>query len=362
MSQAGPWIQAGAVIAQQIFNQSRQRQQPTSPWGAQNQNAPQIPGGGPPPKKKSLLRTIIFWAFIFFVVVPVITSILNSFNEQPGDFQQPNRPTSNAPYTPAPPGPYTPGPPDFNPDDPPMPQTTDDIRMALLDNPLYAQRLSSTTCSMTDVDLVNGSPAAIEAHMNEFMECLMNTWHEPVTAANFSLPRPSVTVYTYEINTRCGQVPLYNAVYCSADQQVYYAKNLIEAFPPGLRNSRYIAESVIAHEFGHAIQYRTMILMSQTYLQNQAGTNAEAMDTSRRLEMQADCFAGLYLNSISASTGLSQSDRANIEAIFASLGGSTPYRDDHGMGTNRAYWTKQGLNSTTPGVCNTFVASEESVG
>jgi predicted metalloprotease len=105
-----------------------------------------------------------------------------------------------------------------------------------------------------------------------------------------------------------------------------------------------------------------MILMSQAVLAHDADTQAEEWDTSRRLEMQADCFAGLYLNSIADSTGLTSKDRSNIEAIFASLGGRTPYKDDHGMGSNRAWWTNQGLNAWTPGVCNTFVASEESVG
>ncbi|MCL1923302.1 MAG: neutral zinc metallopeptidase [Propionibacteriaceae bacterium] len=357
MSQmAGPWGQqvtnqiAGALI-QQVLGQGRRNTPSTT-----------APGQGTPPKKKSFLRTIIFWAIVFFVVIPVITSLLNSFNEQLGStgYSMPSGPQT--PYTPAPPGAYVPRPADLNPDEPPMPRTDNDLRFALLENPLYAQTITPIDCHMTDVDLVKGSPAAIEAHMNEFMECLMTTWHEPVTAANFSLPRPSVTVYTYEINTRCGQVPMYNAVYCSADQQVYYAKNLIEAFPPQLRQSRYVAESVIAHEFGHAIQYRTMILMSQSALANSASTNAEAMDTSRRLEMQADCFAGLYLHSISDSTGLTVKDRENIEAMFASLGGNSPYKDDHGMGTNRAAWAKKGLNNWSPGVCNTFTASEESVG
>lgn len=317
--------------------------------------------GGRPAQKKSMLPTIILIVFVLIVVLPMMSSFFSSLNEVQ------ERPTYTPPtYTPPNPssesGKYQPGLPDLNPPEAPMPDTWDDVRAALLNNPLFLEAMPPTDCQIDNVDLEFGAQAAIEQHMNDFVGCLMKAWYPPVTNAGYLLPRPSVTVYNSAVTTRCGELPMYNAVYCSADQQVYYAKNLIEAFPPAIRPMRFLAESIIAHEFGHAVQYRTMILYSEMVLEYEAEDEDTRMSASRRLEMQADCFTGLFLNSVAESTDLTQSDRHNIEAIFSSLGGSTPYADDHGLGSNRAWWTNQGLASTLPSVCNTFTAEEDQVG
>jgi predicted metalloprotease len=228
-------------------------------------------------------------------------------------------------------------------------------------NPLYAQSLSATRCSITTIDLANAPVSAIEKHMNEFVNCLMVAWYAPVTSAGFELPHPSVTVYTSPITSPCGDLPTYNAVYCTADQQIYYAKDLIEAFPPNLQTMRFLAESVIAHEFGHEIQYRTMILVS-AFLLGEDSDDAGALDLSRRVEMQADCLAGVFLASVADSTTLTSTDERNIVALFTSIGTTGLYEDDHGSGANRGYWTAQGLASTTPGVCTTFTAPDDLVG
>jgi len=318
-------------------------------------------------RKKSALARVVIFVALFVVAAPVISSIVSNLN-------QPMYPTYPAPTHTARPtatatlptqtgtaGTYTPGAPDLNPDDPPMPESYDEVNQALDDNPLYAQHLVPTQCTITTIDLVNAPVAQIEQHMNQFVDCLMAAWYPPVTGAGFELPHPSVTVYTSQINTPCGQLPMENAVYCSADQQIYYAQDLIQAFPTNLQTMRFLAESIIAHEFGHTIQYRTMILMSESVLESDATTDDDQLDLSRRLEMQADCFAGVFLNSVSASADLSSADEANIVKLFTSLGGTTPYSDDHGTGTNRAYWAEQGLKSTTPGVCSTFTASASRV-
>ncbi len=304
---------------------------------------------------------------ILLVVAPVLASMLNQINQTL--FPEPGRTTTGVPtYSPPPmsgntgaPGRYTPGPPDLDPNEPPSPRTYDEIHEMLERNPLYAQALVPTDCTVTTIDLVHGSTSEIEEYMNQFIGCLMSAWYGPVVDAGFELPRPSVTVYTSEITSACGELPMYNAVYCTADQQIYYARDLIEALPNDLRNARFLAESIIAHEFGHTLQYRTMILMSEAIMEVDAASDSEKFDLSRRLEMQADCFAGLFLNSVTESTQLSADDEHNIIAAFTALGGTTPYDDDHGTGANRAYWTAQGLESTLPGICGTFLAPAHQV-
>ena len=325
------------------------------PWGTP---LPIPPGRA---RQPSRLPLIIIGVVVFMVVAPIASSIMSSLLDPvpPTPTRTTIQPTRS---TPAPrpttqgSGTYTAGTPDLHPDEPPMPTSYSQIDQMLMNNPLYSTNLPATNCNITDIDLLNAPIADIELHMNAFVDCLMAAWTPAVTAAKFTLPHPSVTVYTTEIITPCGQLPLYNAIYCSADQQIYYAQNLIQVYPWELQTMRFLAESVIAHEFGHTVQYRTMILMSEAILENEATTDAEEMEYSRRLEMQADCFAGVFLDSITASADMTINEEANIVMAFRAMGGTAPYSDDHGTGDNRAYWATQGLNSTTPGICGTFAA------
>jgi predicted metalloprotease len=242
-----------------------------------------------------------------------------------------------------------------------MPETDREARAALTANPLYAQSLAPTACAISAIDLVGATKAETAAHLNQFVSCLMAAWRPPVMTAGFELPHPSVTVYTGEINSPCGVLPTANAVYCTADQQIYYSSDLIESFPRSLTDVRFFSESVIAHEFGHTVQYRTEILIGEAVEENAAITEDDQQDLSRRLELQADCFAGLFLSAVAQSTALSPADEQNIVDVFASLGGTVPYSDDHGTGTNRAYWATQGLGSTNVGACSTFTAPDDQV-
>ncbi|MDR2930234.1 MAG: neutral zinc metallopeptidase [Propionibacteriaceae bacterium] len=343
----------------------------TGPWTLPATGA----AARPPTRKPSWLPRIIGLVVFFLIVAPALSSYLNQVNQPtyptPVDPQgqataatstATNTTSSNTGVNPGGSNRYTPGPPDRNPKAPPLPKTEAEVVKMLTQNPIYAQGLTATACTITDIDLRNAPISAIEAHMNGFVDCLMAAWFPPVVDSGFELPHPSVTVYTSKVTSACGELPLSNAVYCSADQQIYYAADLIEAFPANLQTMRFLAESVIAHEFGHTIQYRTMILISESVLEENASSDADKEDTSRRLEMQADCFAGLFLNSVSQSAGLGPADQQNIVALFRSLGGDIPYADDHGTGSNRAAWVTTGLTSSTVGVCETYTVAPDKVG
>ena len=83
-----------------------------------------------------------------------------------------------------------------------------------------------------------------------------------------------------------------NAFYCSADQQIYFS-NLLRRPCRSSRDDKWAADVVMAHEFGHALQGRTGILVSSARpgpeRRRQVGPSCIR---SRRLETQADCFSG----------------------------------------------------------------------
>ncbi len=213
----------------------------------------------------------------------------------------------------------------------------------------------------------SASAAEKQAHFNELMGCLMTVFAEPVEAAGFEMPRPPVVVYTRPIKTACGDFAEVNAAYCTGDQRVYYANSLLRAFPARVANAPYAAEVILAHEFGHAIQARAAILISEKYLEQDARTEREAMDLSRRTEVQADCLAGQYVRSVAQSQSLGAARAARARASWRTTWATTCCPDARAIGRPRHRRTLARTGSTaasartTVGVCNTFVAGSDEV-
>jgi len=260
--------------------------------------------------------------------------------------------------------------PDPNPPALPEPTTSDELMAFLTDNPLYAQTAAAPVrCDIDQIDLTTATKSQLKKHFDQLTACLMRVWGPTLDAAGFQAVRPTVTIYSGQIQSACGKMPDQNALYCSADQQVYYASNLPDIIPPTLRSARFVVDSVVAHEFGHAVQARTGILLSETYYEQSATQqNREdlANDASRRTEMQADCFAGSFLRAIAQATGLAASDEKSIGKLFFSIGddqltGDPTIDGNHGWGANRQTWLQAGLTNAALSSCNTFVADDNSV-
>jgi predicted metalloprotease len=228
-------------------------------------------------------------------------------------------------------------------------------------NPLYEQSMPTTDCPVKSIDITTISNDDLEQHLNEWVECLMYSWYPMVIDSGFQLPRPSVTVYTTPIKTACGELSLRNAHYCSGDQQIYYAQDYITRRPDYMLTYRFLAESIIAHEFGHAVQYRSMIFVSGITLEKRAETEEEKNGVSRRIEGQADCFTGLFLASVTDSIDLSATDMGNLQKLFADMGSSKPYTGSHGSKETRSFWLGTGLQNISAGACGTFSVPDDLV-
>ena len=194
------------------------------------------------------------------------------------------------------------------------------------------------------------------------MGCLVRVWQPPLTAAGFQIYRPTVTIYHINISTACGSGDeSHNAFYCGADQQVYWSDTLGPDLPQPSVN-KYPGDEVLAHEFGHAVQGRSGLLLGEQ-AQEQQASKSDALLLSRRTETQADCFAGVFLRSVSLSLGLQQSDVPLIQDTFASFGDDQRRPDaaegNHGKSATRRYWVTVGLGDGNDGKCNTFTASPD---
>lgn len=262
---------------------------------------------------------------------------------------------------------YTPPDPDLNPPELPSVSTVEEAKTTVNNNALYAQTVAGPThCQVPAINLSSTSSASLKSYLTTVVGCLMAVWNEPVNKAGYVLPRPPVIVYSSPITTGCGKLETENAVYCGADQKIFYASDLPSILPSELQDQRFVVEMIVAHEFGHAVQARTGILISFNGLESNSATTSSKHDLSRRGELQADCLSGLFINSVSKSTGLTKSDLANISATARAIGddtlsGKASIDGTHGLAANRQYWMEMGMASTTVAACNTFTAPDDFV-
>ncbi|WP_342372919.1 neutral zinc metallopeptidase [Propioniciclava soli] len=262
---------------------------------------------------------------------------------------------------------YSPPAADLNPPPVPGPRNLNAAESLVTANPVYDQSVPTpTNCPMTDLDMRTAGRAAMEDHLNDQMGCLMRVFAAPVEAADFTMPRPPVTVYDRPIRTACGDFGEVNAAYCTGDQRIYYAQPLLQSFPAEVSGTPYAAEMIIAHEFGHAVQARTAVLVSEKMLEQQARSESAALELSRRTEVQADCLAGLYVSSVAQSQQMGSAELAGLGALAHNLGddvlsGQPNIDGGHGTGAARQDWFNRGLGSADLAVCNSFVADATEV-
>ena len=150
--------------------------------------------------------------------------------------------------------------------------------------------------------------------------------------------------------------------YCPSDNSIY----LDTSFYGELQN-RYGAAGdfaqayVIAHEVGHHVQHLTGTL-SQANRAQQAVSPAEGNAIQVRVELQADCYAGVWaarnrdrLEPGDVQEGLTAASAIGDDTLQkAAQGRVVPESFTHGTSEQRMAWLKRGLESGDPAVCDTF--------
>ncbi len=208
---------------------------------------------------------------------------------------------------------------------------------------------------------ITRSTRQMDRYLNDLTGCLVKAWGPVLESTGYSIVRPRVIVFSgSEVQSPCGRLEEMNAYYCAADQNIYYSMSLPRIFPQGQFGTLTIPEQILAHEFGHSVQGRTGLFGAFIYLENSEPNPTRRLETSRRLELQADCFAGMFTQAVRASFGLTSKDIEERTRMFASLGdGATG--GDHGIPQSRSAWYLNGVNSTSAQMCNTFTAPSQRV-
>jgi predicted metalloprotease len=176
-------------------------------------------------------------------------------------------------------------------------------------------------------------------------------------------------LYSDAVQSACGFArSAVGPFYCPTDQKVY----IDLSFYRDLKN-RYQAPGdfaqayVIAHEIGHHVQNLLGISDQVRSLQSRA-SQTQANQLSVKLELQADCFAGVWANNAQRTRQILETGDIE-EALNAasSIGDDrlqeqakgyvVPESFTHGSSTQRVRWFKRGIQTGNPDQCNTFAES-----
>ncbi|MFG6098098.1 neutral zinc metallopeptidase [Leptothoe sp. ISB3NOV94-8A] len=183
-------------------------------------------------------------------------------------------------------------------------------------------------------------------------------------------PEPTLVLYSGSTQSACGlgQAAM-GPFYCPADQQVYIDLSFYNDLKSRHQAPGDFAQAyVIAHEVGHHVQNVLGISSQVRQLQSRAN-KAEANQLSVRLELQADCFAGVWANRADRARDILETGDIE-EALNAasqigddrlqqqSQGFVVPESFTHGSSAQRVRWFKQGLATGDIEQCNTFVTNQ----
>ena len=233
---------------------------------------------------------------------------------------------------------------------------------------IWQQDGAPTDSPVPESPQTRGTPA--QDQMADFVSVVLadteDTWSDVFRQSGETYVEPKLVLYSDAVKSACGFTrSAVGPFYCPQDQKVY----IDLSFYRDLKN-RYQAPGdfaqayVVAHEIGHHVQNLLGISDQVRSLQNRVD-QVQGNQLSVRLELQADCFAGVWANRAQKSRQILETGDVE-EALNAasSIGDDrlqqqargyiVPESFTHGSSAQRVRWFKQGLQTGDPQQCNTF--------
>jgi uncharacterized protein len=194
-----------------------------------------------------------------------------------------------------------------------------------------------------------------------------DVWEQIFRNAGRQYQKPTLVLFTGATRTACGiGQSAMGPFYCPLDKKVYIDLTFYDELKRRFRVQGDFAQAyVIAHEIGHHVQTLLGIAEKVQALKQRARSEAEANQLQVRMELQADCFAGVW-----ASLNHQMRNRLEPGDIESGLAAAAAIGDDklqkqtqgyavpesftHGTSAQRVSWFKRGLDSGRTQTCDTF--------
>jgi predicted metalloprotease len=214
------------------------------------------------------------------------------------------------------------------------------------------------------------SPAA-QTEQVQFVRSILgsteDTWGELFQASGKQYSAPRLILFQGGVDSACGGASSSaGPFYCPEDRQVYLDLEFFGEMEARFHAAGDLARAyVIAHEVGHHVQNLTGVMRKVESARSRGASMEGADGLSVRLELQADCYAGIWAKR--AEQRLHWLEPGDVESALAAataIGDDTLQRQSqgrvvpdsftHGSSAQRVRWFKAGLGSGNLGDCDTF--------
>jgi uncharacterized protein len=197
-----------------------------------------------------------------------------------------------------------------------------------------------------------------------------DTWGAMFSAAGQTYPPPKLVLFSDLVESACGMNSTATGpFYCPADQKVYLDLGFLRELKQLGITGDFAVAYVIAHEVGHHVQKVVGTESQFRQLQSRVGSQAQANALSVLMELQADCYAGVWGHHADAQRQLlEEGDMEEGLKAAAAIGddrmqrmsgrGVNPDAFTHGSSQQRVQWFRTGLQTGRVDDCNTFAQLE----
>lgn len=248
------------------------------------------------------------------------------------------------------------------------------VAMLMGKNPLEVMGQVASQQAATEQPAQPGAaPANDEASQlaSTVLASTEDVWGQVFKKSGSQYPAPKLVLFSGAVRSACGTASAaVGPFYCPGDQQVYLDTSFFDEMRTKLGGGGDFAEAyVIAHEVGHHIQKLTGVSDKVDAMRARGAPMEGGSGLSVRMELQADCYAGVWANLAQAQlnwleTGDAEKALNTASAIGddrlqqQSQGEVVPDSFTHGTSEQRVRWFRAGFSSGQPNQCDTFAAKQ----
>jgi predicted metalloprotease len=214
-----------------------------------------------------------------------------------------------------------------------------------------------------------GAPLTANDEVSDFVARVLGStedeWGRLFAQSGEAYRQPLLTVFSGAVQSACGFASSASGpFYCPADRRVYLDTAFFDQLARMGGSGDFAAAYVIGHEVGHHVQ--TLLGTSdQVRAAQQRSGEVEANRLQVSMELQADCFAGVWAHHANRTAsvlepgdveeGLAAAEAIGDDTLQRNAGrGVTPDSFTHGSSADRQRWLSTGLRTGDPSACDTF--------
>ncbi|MBF8192017.1 neutral zinc metallopeptidase [Nonomuraea sp. K274] len=239
------------------------------------------------------------------------------------------------------------------------------VNRSLKNNTMYkAGTLPRLNCRAGGASIFSHSQ--LKALILKTGKCMNQAWQPILEKQGIQFRAPKYAIASGSGRGACGDYPSPGSMvpyYCPSNSTIYASTS---AMAKGNGNARGYGQiiawhggiiSMMAHEYGHHVQNVTGLMDSWWSSTLDTSSQNTKLALSRRLELQATCFGGMWMRSVATSYPVSTSNRSRLFWFYGQVGDYPGYPRDHGKPVNNNRWFRQGWEKNKAYQCNTWMAS-----